>query len=200
MTKEEEEETEEQGKGYVNSIDLGRQKQSCCTRCSLTAVGKRDNSLDETNTPRQRREGRGGNAPEVHPRIWKCSGCQSPAAFDWLPDPSSGCCDPQSVALTTFISAHFSKLQHPSKTHSRIDNQLRNRFTPQLDFNKATYSPGVQWQQVRKYVSLQIASVTTHAQHAAKHVSPRCYSDNHMNHNKFAFDSSFETLACTFRR
>jgi hypothetical protein len=43
----------------------------------------------------------------------------------------------------------------------------------------------------------QISSVTTRVQHAAKHISPRCYSDNHMNHNKFVFGSSPETLACT---
>lgn len=44
---------------------------------SLTAIGKRDKSFDETNTPRQRREGRGGDATEVHPEIWKCSGSKA---------------------------------------------------------------------------------------------------------------------------
>jgi hypothetical protein len=44
---------------------------------ALSLTGWRDNSLDETNTPRQRREGRGGNATEVHPEIWKCSGIKA---------------------------------------------------------------------------------------------------------------------------
>ena len=45
-------------------------------------------------------------------------------------------------------------------------------------------------QRLRVLIPTAGHSVTTRAQHAAKVDSPRCYSDNHMNHTSFGFDSS----------
>lgn len=112
--------------------------------------------------------------------------------------------NPQFTALTTSVySAPIKNLQHPSTTYSRICDLLNKPNVRlgqvQLGFNTITTTKTAWASKGSKLINCaQISSVTTRVQHAAKHISPRCYSDNHMNHNKFfAFGSSPETLACS---
>ena len=124
----------------MNSIDLDRNR-TVGRGCSIldSCSGNRDNSFDETNTPRQRREGRGGNATEVHPEIWKCSGSQGLLpligylirALSLLQPPVPG---PHNIRLLSS--------RHPSKAYSRIIDLLKDPNIrlgqTQLAFNEAT--------------------------------------------------------------
>lgn len=186
----------------MNSIDLEGRNRAVGHGCSILDSYREERQLVRRNkhpkTATGRERGECNRSPSRNLEMLRIQSL--PSLIGYLIQ-ALCYCDPQFVALTTSIfSAHLSKLQHPSKARSRIDDPLRVESPLSVIPIKLRIAWAFKGSMFSHIGIAQIASVTTHAQHAAKHVSPRCYSGDHMNHNKFVSGSSFETLACTFRR